>query len=247
MRARYTWHLRPPFDKEFDRTRWWNGQSKFESEAILYELARRHPLINETPPEKISLPGVSSAKLPSFLEPRPSLRLTQRLGMRSWPKLTASEQQRWKSSLGFMKGLDRRSEKALCVNVTELARASIGQQREKALTAYADIIKAQSGFGWLSLFDSLKDHEWEKAISQCAVEAQRQGYILIAVAQNLPVGKAGNVMAKQYRECRQRAQRARPDDWLAIIREFENDEAEAGAKSQVFARYRRVMDVMRFT
>jgi hypothetical protein len=147
VRARYTWHLRPPFDKEFDGSHWWNGQSKFEPEAILYELARRHPLVHETPPEQIPLPGVSPVTLPPFLEPWPSLRLTQRLGMRSWPKLTASEQQSWKSSLGIMKGLDRRSEKALCVNVTELARASIGQQREKTLTAYADTMKAQSGFG----------------------------------------------------------------------------------------------------
>jgi hypothetical protein len=54
-------------------------------------------------------------------------------------------------------------------------------------------------------------------------------------------------MAKQYRECRQRTQRARPDDWFGIIKEFENDEAEAGAKSQVFARYRRVLDEIRFT
>ena len=67
-------------------------------------------------------------------------------------------------------------------------RQSVNSAKRR-LKAYNNVMKEQSGFGWLSLFDSLKDHEWETAISQCAVEAQRQGYILIAVAPNLPVGK----------------------------------------------------------
>src|SRR5271170_7419477 len=47
IRARYTWHLRPPFDKEFDGSHWWEGQSKVDPVAALYELLRRHPLIGK--------------------------------------------------------------------------------------------------------------------------------------------------------------------------------------------------------
>jgi hypothetical protein len=37
-RARYTWHLRPPFDKTFDASHWWDGQErKVEPVAALYE------------------------------------------------------------------------------------------------------------------------------------------------------------------------------------------------------------------
>ena len=134
MRARYTWHLDSPFDKEFDHTHWWGESVKVEPEAALYELARRHPLVCETPPEKIQLPGTSPlAALPSFLEPRPSLRLTQRLGMKSWPELSASERRNWKSSIGVMKGFDFRSKKAMCINVTKLAHSAIIKQREDAL------------------------------------------------------------------------------------------------------------------
>jgi hypothetical protein len=47
MRARYTWHLRPPFDQEFNRSHWWKGDSKIHPVAALYELARRHPRVGE--------------------------------------------------------------------------------------------------------------------------------------------------------------------------------------------------------
>jgi len=38
-RAPYTWHFRPPFDKEFDRTHWWKKlpDSKIGQVAALYE------------------------------------------------------------------------------------------------------------------------------------------------------------------------------------------------------------------
>src|SRR5687768_5870397 len=46
VRQKYAWYLKPPFDEEFERTRWWNSETDNPIGA-LYELARRHPLIGE--------------------------------------------------------------------------------------------------------------------------------------------------------------------------------------------------------
>jgi hypothetical protein len=95
--------------------------------------------------------------------------------------------------------------------------------------------------------------EWESAIVQCAIEAHRQGYVLLAVAPDLAVDKAESLMAKKYREHLKLYpplhphQRARWESWLPIIAEFEDDEASgAKAKSQVFARYRRALNAIHF-
>jgi hypothetical protein len=253
MRARYTWHLDSPFDKKFDHSHWWNGQAEVEPEAALYELARRHPLVNETPPEKISLPGVSAPTLPSFLEPRPSLRLTQRLGMKSWPKLTALERRNWKSSIGRMKGFDLRPKEARCMNITKAAHSAIMQQRQDALRTGAEYVKELCGLGWLGSFTNPTDHEWEMAIVQQAIEAHRQGKILLAVAPNLTADKVNSETSQIYREfsklspSTQPLQRARRADWLPIISEFEDMVMANGKWSQIFARYRRVLDGIRFT
>jgi hypothetical protein len=249
VQTRYTWHLHPPFNNKFDHSQWWSGQVKPEPEAALYELARRHPLVNEIPPKEIPLPGVQLPTLPSFLEPKPSLRLTQHLGMKSWPKLTASERRNWKSSIGMMKGFDFRPIESLSIDITRQADLTIGQQRN-AQIVLAKNIKGYCGF-W-GLYAEPTDREWEAAISQCAVEAHRQGYVLIAVMPNLATGKAGTAIVKQYREHHrlyphpQPAQRARWQDWLTIISVFEKM-ISGKWDSQIFARYRRVLDDIRFT
>ena len=254
MRARYTWHLRPPFKDEFDRTYWWQGkdQSKIEPVAALYELARRHPLVNETPLEKTSLPGVPLPKVPTIFETKPSLRSTQRLGMRSWLKLTASERRNWKASISRMKGFDFRQIESLSIDITRQAHLKISQQRDEQFTLTKNITWDCGFCGFWRSYAKPTDNEWEAAISQCAVEAHRQGYVLIAVTPNLTTAKAGTAMVKQYSEHHrlypypQPTQRARTLDWLSIISAFENM-TSGKWDSQIFVRYRRALDGIRFT
>jgi hypothetical protein len=50
IRARCTWHLHPPFDRTFDRSRWWTGPDapkEIDPDAALYELVRRHPRVGQ--------------------------------------------------------------------------------------------------------------------------------------------------------------------------------------------------------
>ncbi len=235
-RRRYTWHLRPPFNTEFDRSHWWRGSGKVEPEAALYELARRHSLASEIPPEQIQLPGTSPlVALPSFLQPKPSLRLTQRFGMKSWQKLTASERREWKSNIGMMKGFDSRPIESHSIDITRQADLKIIQQRNTKMTLTGNATGYSGFLGSLASFARPTDQEWEAAISDCAVEAHRQGYVLIAVAHNLAAGKAGTALVKQYRKHSrlypQRKQRERWEDWLLLIEEFEND--EGAGRSQV--------------
>lgn len=109
-RARYTWHLRPPFDKEFDRKHWWDGllDDEIKPVAALYELARRHPSVGE-------------ALLKKELQPDcdyPAVACLRRVGLKSWPKLEASEMESWEDCAGKIKGLDCRSELEQCDSVT---------------------------------------------------------------------------------------------------------------------------------
>ena len=249
-RRRYTWHLLPPFKVKFDRSQWWKKEpNEIEPAAALYELARRHPLVNETPPERTPLPGMELPILPSIFQPKPSLRLTQRLGLKSWPKLTASERQAWKTGIGRMKSFDFRPCESISINITRQADLRISQKW------HDDFFHAQSTNGYCGLhsYGSPTDQEWKDAILQCAAEAHRQGYVLIAIEPNLTPDKAAAAMLKQYRE-HDRAylspkpkQRARRDQWMYIISDFEEMVMESGKwNAQIFARYRRVVDGIQF-
>jgi hypothetical protein len=252
VHRRYTWHLRPPFGDEFDRSQWWKGQPDVEPVAALYELARRHPLVVEEERILVPLPGSPPPiPLPSIFEPRPSLVWTRRLRMKSWLRLTKSEQDNWKSSLHKMKGLDFRPKEFLCRSITEAARSTITQHR-----AEADKARAESGPPWFACYPPRQpaDHEWKTAIAQCAVEAHRQGYLLLAVSPDMAADKAQSVMAKSYREHLKlypstgRLQRERSEDWLTLISEFEKVEAKGQKDTrQAFVRYRRALDGILFT
>jgi len=152
-----------------------------------------------------------------------------------------------------MKGFDFRPPESLCRNITSLARLAINQQREEAHKALADCIPELSGLNWLGLLADPTDREWEEAVAQYAVEVHRQGYILLGVAPDLAAEKAGAIMAAEYRNHLRMyprpkpLERARCESWLAIISEFEEDQASsAKAKAQVFARYRRALDAVSF-
>jgi hypothetical protein len=257
IRRRYTWHLRSPFKEEFDRSHWWKGkdQSKIEPVAALYELARRHPHVIEVPPKKGWQYGITSDKWQALYEPRPSLHSTQRFGMKSWPTLTTSEQEEWKSSVGMMKGLDFRKKDDLCISVTKSAHLTITQQRhvrhqEVLQTAPENLKGLYDVIGSIGLFvnPNPTDREMEAAVAQQAIEAYHRGYLLLAVAPDLSSDKATVLMQKIYGDTKRKyanpKQRARSENWLPLISEFED--VPDSPKSDAFNRYRRVLDGIHF-
>jgi hypothetical protein len=140
-----------------------------------------------------------------------------------------------------------------CIRV--VAHWKIGDKREAALRGKARTLKDRH--------ELVRQHlakkpptadEWESAIAQCAIEAHRQGYVLLAVAPDLAVDDAESVMAKKYREHLDLYpplhphQRARWVDWLPLISAFEDAELQQGGakSSQIFARYRRALDGVHF-
>ena len=247
IRRRYTWHLRPPFDAEFDRSHWWKGQAKPDRIAALYELARRHPLVHDGWLKKIEQPGSGSL-------PPPSLYWTCLLGRKSWATLDYDERKNWESCVGCLKGLDFRAQDMQCRCIRVLAHWKIQDKRADALRDKAKTFENLSKLVRADLAKKLLTaDEWEAAIAERAVEAYRQGYVLLAVAFDLAADKAKSVMALKYSEHLElypplhRNQRARWESWLPIIAEFEEDQASgAKAKAQVFARYRRALDAVSF-
>lgn len=248
----YTWHLRPPYDEQFDRTHWWKGKhptkqqdvprpsfvfapaqlsdagdSDWHGVSALYELARRLPLVGELRRKMDSRDG-------SYLLPNaPHFEAVQfllRHGLKSWPKLTRHEQAKWQSSIGQMRGVEGREDAMLCQEVTHSSFPSTsgGTAKERA-----------------------------KNIARNAVAAYRSGFRLFAVAQDLSADKAAALMRQQYAQPRglltppqkpkQPKERARYENWLPIISEFETGQAEPkGAGSAVFTRYRRTLERLPF-
>jgi hypothetical protein len=250
IRGRYTWHLR---EREFDRSHWWEKAPNEDPIAACYELARRHPLA-EKPPPTITFPGTEPPiPLPPLSEFQPSLHCTRCLAMKSWLNLTDSERTKWKSSIRKARGLDLRPDESVCRNLTSLAGSTIAQRRVEAAMAPDSLLPYGLNTSAFSLYFDPTDEEREAAIAKAALEAYRQGYLLLAVAPGLATEKLQSVVSKNYREHfrsdspPKRSQRARWQDWLSLISEFEDDELKrGGAKNQVFARYRRTVDQIRF-
>ena len=261
VRMRYTWHLRPPFREKFDRSHWWTreDQSKINPEAALYELARRHPLVGQTWTEKIIHHPSGDASLPS------SLYWTCLLGLKSWAQLDYTDRKNWVSSVGYLKGLDFRCEEWQCRSITEWAQWRIIDERKDALrkngltkdTTYiknADDWEMANKKNLKALHNEMSVNpptvkEWEAAIARRAVEAYRQGYLLLAVVPDLQSDKAASLMQKVYGSTKGKfanhpMQRARRENWLPLISEFED--VPASPKSDAFNRYRRVLDGIRF-
>lgn len=276
IRRRYTWHLRQPFKTKFERSHWWKGQDEIEPAAALYELARRHPLVRETWLKNFAsatrnrrghakwLPGMwlnwtakvvqhptGETSLP------PSLYWTCLFGLKTWAQLDYRERLHWKFCVGSLKGLDFRDEELQCRSLNELADWRISDQREDAL---GDKVKGVSrGLEMGKIIQANRaanpppPEVWEAAIAFRAVEAYRQGYLILAVAPDLPSDKAASLMQKVYGSTKRRfaspKQRARWNDWLPLIAKFENEELQRGGKikkSQAFIQYRRALDGIRF-
>lgn len=251
IRRRYTWHLR---ERKFDHSHWWEKAPKADPIAACYELARRHPLA-ETPRPKIYFPGGQPPILPPPIsELKPSLHCTRCLAMKSWPSLTDSERAEWKSSIRKARGLDLRPEESVCRNLTSLAYSTVPQRRVDAAMAAAERLPPELvGMAALGLYGDPTAAEREAAIADAAVEAYRQGYLLLAVAPDLAPDKFQSAVSENYREHLRLNPQPKPGHhpkwhvWLKRISEFEDDEKyHGGAKSQIFARYRRVVDGIRF-
>ncbi len=242
-RERYTWHLRPPFNVQFDRVHWWQGKTELDQAAALYELARRHPSVGQRRAEKA----------PAKNAP-PSFHWTCLLGLNSWEKLDYRDRENWKASVGKLKGLDFRDEGEQCRSLRVLANWKIIDQRKELLKKDGATFTETSLLARQDLAKNPPtDKEWEQAISQRAIEAHREGYILLAVVPDLSEKIAAKILVKKYEEHRsfylvsEPKQRARWEEWLPLISEFENAAtSKSGVKSQLFARYRRMADSIRF-
>ncbi len=149
VRARYTWHLRPPFVQEFDRSHWWKGDSEIQPVAALYELARRHPRVGELRRTfrhsgwygqelRERLVGTAKERMASLAyddlgrEPA-AIHCLCLIGLRTWPQLDARYQEYWMMSAGNLKGVDCRDDLERCYSITERALGDIIWKRTRAL------------------------------------------------------------------------------------------------------------------
>lgn len=184
--------------------------------------------------------------------------------------LSWTDRRNWQYSVGNLNGFDFRDEDLQCYSVNQYAHWNITGKRKEALRKSGKI-KAlnheQSHEKWEAarkknlkvlhkdIADNpITDEEWETAIAWQAIAAHRQGEVLLAVAPDLKADKAESVMMKTYHYHQQglslteKKQRARSENWLDLILAFEADEnSKDKAKSQVFARFRRVIDAISFS
>ena len=121
-----------------------------------------------------------------------------------------------------MKGFDFRQIESLSIDITRQAHLKISQQRDEQFTLTKNITWDCGFCGFWRSYAKPTDNEWEAAISQCAVEHHR------------------------LYPYPQPTQRARTLDWLSIISAFENM-TSGKWDSQIFVRYRRALDGIRFT
>ena len=249
LRERYTWHLRPPFKDQFDRTHWWKKDKAMGPPATLYELARRHPIIGET---RLKMEGQPESKL---LDEPASIHCLYRIGMRSWPSLTLDEQEYWIMSAGKMKGLDCRDDLEKCNSITRGAFTDLLLRCDTKLER-----NPKDGADWITLIvkrfmtNRPTSEEMESAIARNAVAAHRNGHILIAASPDLNAAEADLLLPKAWRASLQMIskqefkQRARTDDWLPLIAAFEKEKTgDNRTISRAFIPYRRALDGIRFS
>ena len=246
-RAPFTWHLHPPFDKKFDKYHWWenSSESDIDPHAALYEIARRHPLICACHV------GVLDFSLKRYsLHP---IRFLGLYGLKSWPELSLKKRNVWQKVAGILKGVDCRDETEKCFSIESAAFSTIKIKRTFSTKKYQKLTIGKVSH--LIEEDVIKNppfmSEMESEIKEAAVKAFRDGYLLMAVAPDIATDNAESLMAKEFRQYRTNKgiskSRARWENWLPLISEFENATLRSrGAKSQLFVRYRRVIDGIEF-
>lgn len=176
------------------------------------------------------------------------------IGLKTWEKLSGREKEWWEDVAGNIKGLECRSdlERCTCLNneaITDIIiRRGAKLKRGKKATSNEEFHRS---LGLEFVKHRPGNDEIEAAIKEYSLHALRNDFLLIAIAPDLTIEDAAALLEKQYREYRKLwrvpNQRARDENWLPIISEFENDEINhQKVKSQVFARYRRTMDLVSF-
>ena len=183
-----------------------------------------------------------------------SLYWTCLLGLKSWAKLDHSDRKNWEFAAGSMKGLDLRDEETQCRSITQDADCEIRSQRRNALGEKVKGLKSEE-IGAIVNKDldvnPVTPEEWEAAIAHRAIEAYRQGYLLLAVVPDLHSDKAASLMARLYGLAQRKyagpKQRARWEGWLPLVAAFEEAEiTRSKQNSQEFVHYRRAIDGIRF-
>jgi hypothetical protein len=275
MRARYTWHLRPPFDQEFDRSHWWKNEPQIDPApaAALYELARRHPRVGELRSRlrhaswhgqelRASLVGAAKERMASHSfddlgQEAAAIHCLCLIGLKSWPTLEGRWQEYWEDSAGSIKGIDCRHEVQKCDSTTLSALAEVLLKRACILKRKWKCTKHEE-FNKLLAEGFFKNppaaQELETALIQEVLAAHRQGHLLIAIAPNLPRKEAELLLAKSYHEqwvFKPPQQRKRCwKKWLPLISEFENEflsrPKNQKINPQVFVHYRRTLDGIDF-
>jgi hypothetical protein len=251
QRARYTWHLHPPFVDKFDHLHWWkNEPNKAEPSAALYELVRRHPTVMEALRTDYSFTKPLPPPLPKVVwlltkaticGGKPPLCLSK------WPDLHQENQKSFERFCGTLKGIDQRpdSEKCFVVKPSEYDMALSKTPDVPNPTLLVELRSEEPlvRVSYSPPGEPITQLDREKSIGEQAALAYRSGYLLLAVAPDLAEQEAQDLLAKQYR-CRVRKSkpRARWENWLPLIAAFEDGEAKGGAKSDAFNHYRRVMD-----
>jgi hypothetical protein len=236
----------------FDNSHWWVDQDwrdgkepDFKGDAAAaadyaaaaaFELARRHPRVLEV----YNLPGQPDRPAPDvLLAPIACLR---DIGLKPWPKLIEREKASWKQCMGSLKGVEMRPDSAKCYSVTRLA------------LAIAHV--STTGDNRLDNFKLPTPALAEQFVRVSAAIAETQGFLIIAIAPDLPQEEAASLLAREYQRHRKSTAakpRARCYHWLDLITRLEDNMksppkgAEAvAAANEIVRRYRRVMESLRF-
>ena len=267
-RARYAWHLRPPFKNEFDRKHWWEKKSDSEIEPIaaLYELARRHPRVGQLRLQFLNA-GWYGQELRAPLSGNAEKAMVSQacddlgrkseaihclclIGLKSWPTLGDRSQDFWASSAGKMKGLDCRDDILKCSSIILEAGGQLLARRAFSLKHPQAKLALPKKLLHGNLEDLFSSREMEATIARFAVADYQNGQLLISVAPDLTLDHAKILFEREYRKHQKLTiaprQRARSENWLPLISAFENEEADGGKKSQAFIKYSRAMNGIRF-
>lgn len=268
MRARYTWYLRPPFNDEFDRTHWWEKEARIDPVAALYELARRHPRVGKLRLKfkraswygqelRCPLVGAAEKRLVNQAfddlgkEPA-AIHCLCLIGLKPWLTLGWNYQDFWLESAGKIKGLDCRGDITQCHSINIQAHGELIGKRAYSLKKALNFKKEFNFVVQHLQQNPIPSAEMEAAITRHAVAEHRKGHLLFSVAPDLTLDEAKKLFEREYGLHLKLTppkvkQRARWENWLPLIEAFENEEAQLGGKkSQVFIRYRRAMEGIRF-
>lgn len=289
IRNRYTWHLRAPFTDKFDSDHWWRSQPNSDPAAALYELARRHPRVGNallaqddyltesykallesclSTPDKAQGPALmATVNHLAQVSRKPAAIICLMLcGLRSWPKLSALEQECWKGMAGKLKGVDCRLNPNRLRSIDE--EAFFFRREVFALGPVAKRLAEQSVTALSpEAFDRLVEEEInrdqhrptrqekESEIALRATLAHRQGMLLFAVAPDLNMEEARRLFVSELRK-QQKRRRIEPTKsaqikhWLTLIAKFEKTEqgtrSRDNAKSDLFKEFRKAVDGIGF-